>query len=133
MLAQMDPVSGRIYSATGKFAEGWVEGNIRVLGDYALAVDTVAPKIVPLSIANKNTLQEANRIRFTITDNLSGIETVRGTIDDKWVLFEYDLKNNLISYTFDKGRLAFGKKHVLHLEVTDFKGNTSTYNANFYK
>lgn len=133
MLAQMDPVSGRIYSATGKFADGWVEGNIRVLGHYALAVDTVAPKIISLSIANKTTLKEANRIRFTITDNLSGIEAVRGTIDDQWVLFEYDLKNNLISYTFDKSRLGFGKKHVLHLEVTDFKGNTSTYNANFYK
>lgn len=133
MLAQVEPVSGHIYSATGKFVDGWVEGNIRVLGDYALAVDTVAPKIIPLSIANKKTLQDANRLRFTITDNLSGIETVHGTFDGQWVLFEYDLKNNLITYTFDKSRLQFGKNHVLKLEVTDFKGNTSTYNANFYK
>ena len=133
MLGQVDPVSGRVNSATGKFVDGWVVGNIRFLGNYALVVDTVAPKIIPLSIANKTTLQEPNRLRFTITDNLSGIETVRGTIDEKWVLFEYDLKNNLITYTFDKSRLEFGKKHVLNLQVTDFKGNTSTYNANFYK
>lgn len=133
MLAQVDPVSGRIHSATGKYVDGWVEGNIRVLGHYALAVDTVAPKIIPLSIANKKTLQEPGRIRFTITDNLSGIDSVRGTIDEKWVLFEYDLKNNLISYTFDKGRLEFGTTHLIHLEVTDFKGNKSTYTANFYK
>ncbi|HAH26176.1 MAG TPA: M23 family peptidase [Prolixibacteraceae bacterium] len=133
MLAQVDPTSGRVYSATGKFTEGWVEGNIRVLGNYALVVDTVAPKIIPLSIANKKTLQESTKLRFTITDNLSGIETFRGTIDDHWVLFEYDLKNNLITYTFDKGRMQFGKNHVLNLEVTDFKGNNSTYKANFYK
>ncbi|HLN71918.1 MAG TPA: M23 family metallopeptidase [Prolixibacteraceae bacterium] len=133
MLAQVDPVSGRIYSATGKYVDGWVEGNIRVLGNYALAVDTTAPKIIPLSIANKKTLQEPNRIRFTVTDNLSGIDSIRGTIDDKWVLFEYDLKNNLISYTFDKSRMVFGKNHILHLEVADFKGNKSTYTANFYK
>ena len=133
MLAQVDPVSGRVYSATGKFVDGWVLGNIRVLGNYALVVDTTAPKIIPLSIAKKTTLQESNRLRFTIADNLSGIETVRGTIDEKWVLFEYDLKNNLITYTFDKSRLQFGKAHILNLEVTDFKGNTSTYKANFYK
>ena len=133
MLAQVDPVSGRVYSATGKFVDGWVLGNIRVLGNYALVVDTTAPKIIPLSIAKKATLQESNRLRFTIADNLSGIETVRGTIDEKWVLFEYDLKNNLITYTFDKSRLQFGKAHILNLEVTDFKGNTSTYKANFYK
>lgn len=133
MLAQVDPASGKVFSATGKFVDGWVEGNIRVLGNYALAVDTVAPRIVPLSIANKTTLQEKEKIRFTVTDNLSGIETVRGTIDDQWVMFEYDLKNNLISYTFDKGRLQFGISHKLVLQVTDFKGNMSTYSANFYK
>lgn len=133
MLAQVDPTSGRVHSATGKYVDGWVEGNIRVLGNYALAVDTVAPKIIPLSIANKQTLQEKDRIRFTVTDNLSGIETVRGTIDDQWVLFEYDLKNNLISYTFDKGRLQFGRNHELILQVSDFKGNVNTYKANFYK
>jgi hypothetical protein len=133
MLAQVDPASGRIFSATGKFTDGWVEGNIRVLGNYALAVDTVAPKIIPLSIVNKTTLQEKDKIRFTITDNLSGIETFRGTIDEQWVLFEYDLKNNLISYTFDKGRLQFGTTHQLTLQVTDYKGNMRTYTANFYK
>lgn len=133
MLAQVDPVSGRIYSATGKYMDGWVEGNIRALGNYALVVDTQAPKIVSLSIADKKPLKDASKLKFKITDNLSGIETFRGTIDGKWVLFEYDLKNNLISYTFDKSRMQFGKNHVLNLEVTDFKGNTSTYKANFFK
>jgi len=133
MLAQVEPVSGRIYSATGKFVDGWVEGNIRVLGNYALAVDNIAPKIISLSIANNKTLKEPGKLRFTVTDNLSGIETVRGTIDGHWVLFEYDLKNNLISYTFDKGRFQFNKNHALILEVIDFKDNKSTYKANFYR
>ncbi|HZL10203.1 MAG TPA: M23 family metallopeptidase [Prolixibacteraceae bacterium] len=133
MLAQIDPVSGKIYSATGKYDDGWVEGNIRLLGDYALAVDTVAPKIISLSIADQSKLNDANRLRFKLSDNLSGIETYRGTIDGNWVLFEYDLKNNLISYTFDQSRLQFNKNHSLNLVVTDYKGNTSTYKANFYK
>lgn len=133
MLAQIDPSTGRIYSATGKYDDGWVEGNIRTLGSYALAVDTEAPKIVSLNTGDKKTPPDPNRLKFKITDNLSGIETFRGTIDGKWVLFEFDLKNNLLSYTFDKKRFNFGGTHQLILEVTDFKGNTSTYTTNFKK
>ncbi len=133
LLAQVDPASGKIYSATGKFVDGWVEGNIKVLGNYAVAIDNVAPKITSLSISDKKPLNKTNLLKFKVTDNLSGIETFRGTIDGKWVLFEYDLKNNLLSYTFDKTRFQFGKKHELNLEVTDYKGNTSKYKANFYK
>jgi len=133
MLAQIDPATGKIYSATGKFVDGWVEGNIRVLGNYALACDTVAPKITPLSMVDKKTNKVAGKVQFKISDNLSGIEKYRGTIDGEWVLFEYDLKNNLLSYTFDKKRFQFNKKHVLNLEVTDYKGNTSTYKTNFVK
>lgn len=133
MLAQIDPVSGKIYSATGKYDNGWVEGNIRVLGHYALAVDTNAPKIIPLNPADKKTPADPNVIKFKVTDDLSGIDHFRGTIDGNWVLFEYDLKNNLLSYTFDKKRFNFGKNHQLILEVTDFKGNTNTYKSNFFK
>jgi len=133
MLAQIDPVSGKIYSATGKYVDGWVEGNIRVLGNYTLAVDTVKPKIAPLSIVNKKTGKVGDKIQFKISDNLSGIETFRGTIDGQWVLFEYDLKNNLLTYVFDKKRFQFNKKHILNLEVTDYKANKSTYKTNFFK
>jgi murein DD-endopeptidase MepM/ murein hydrolase activator NlpD len=133
MLAQVDPVSGKIYSATGKFINGWVEGNIRVLGNYCIAVDQVPPKITPFAIQDKKTKKVGDKIQFKISDNLSGIETYRGTIDGNWVLFEYDLKNNLLSYTFDKGRFQFNKNHSLILEVADYKGNISTYKTNFYK
>lgn len=133
MLAQVDPVSGRIYSATGKFVDGWVEGNIRVLGNYALAVDTIAPKISPLPFTDKKTKKTLDKIQIKISDNLSGIETYRGTLDGKWILFEYDLKNNLLSYTFDKKRIQFGKTHKLELSVTDYKGNVSTFKTNILK
>ena len=133
MLAQVDPATGKIYSATGKYVDGWVEGNIKILGNYTIAVDNVAPKITSLSIGTKKPQKIANDLKFKVTDNLSGIETFRGTIDGKWVLLEYDAKNNLLSYTFDKTRFQFNKKHSLILEVTDFKGNTSTHKANFHK
>jgi murein DD-endopeptidase MepM/ murein hydrolase activator NlpD len=133
MLAQVDPVSGKIYSATGKFVDGWVVGNIRTLGNYSLAVDTVPPRITPLSFVDKNTKKTLDKIQIKISDNLSGIDTYKGTLDGQWVLFEYDLKNNLLSYLFDKKRIQMGKNHKLELSVTDNKGNTSTYKTNIFK
>ncbi len=133
MLAQIDPVSGKISSATGKYEHGWIEGNIRTLGNYSLTVDTVPPKIVSLIFDEKKALKDANSLKLKINDNLSGIEKYRGTIDGEWVLFEFDLKNNLLTYTFDKTRFKFNKSHTLILEVTDNKGNSSTYKTNFTK
>ena len=133
MLAQIDPGSGKIISATGKYDNGWVEGNIRVLGNYTLAVDTIPPKITPQIFDEKKALKDPTCLKIKVTDNFSGVDTFNGTIDDKWVLFEYDLKNNLLIYSFDKERFEFNKDHKLVLEVTDFKGNTSKYLVNFRK
>jgi hypothetical protein len=133
MLAQVDPSTGKIFSVTGKFEDGWVEGNIRTLGYYTVTADTNAPRITPLNASDKKTNVDLNCIRFKVTDDLSGVSTYRGTIDGKWIMFEYDLKNNLLSYAFDKKRFNFGKDHQLILEVTDFKGNKSTYKTNFRK
>ena len=38
---------------------------------------------------------------FKIYDELSGIESYRGEINNKWVLMEYDFKTNIIKYQFD--------------------------------
>lgn len=133
MLAQIDPVSGKIMSATGKYEHGWVEGNIRLLGNYTLAVDTIPPRITPLIFNEKKELKDPTCLQLKVTDNFSGVDTFRGTIDGKWVLFEYDLKNNLLTYVFDKERFELNREHQLVLDVTDFKGNTGTYKVNFRK
>lgn len=117
----------------GEYKDGWVEAKMRGFGPVAVTIDTIPPTISSLSIKNKNTLVEKNRIRFKIKDNFSGIRDFRGTIDDKWVLFEYDAKNSLISYTFDQERFEFGKRHIIKLEVIDEKKNRVYYEASFYK
>jgi hypothetical protein len=96
-----------------------------------IVVDTVAPKITPLSIAENKTLTEAGQIRFRIKDNLSGIMEYQGYIDDKWVLFEYDAKKDLITYHFDE-YINKGKQHQFKLIVTDRKKNQSFYRATFF-
>jgi len=133
LLAYVNPKTGRVLSSLGgEYRNGWVEAEIRGFGDVAVAVDTIAPSIIPLSLKD-GTLTESDQIRFKIRDNFSGISDFRGTIDAKWVLFEYDAKNNLITYKFDRERFDFGKKHELILNVTDAKGNRSVFKSGFYK
>ncbi len=133
LIVTIDPLSGKNWSLGGKYENGWISSEINVLGLFAVRVDTIAPVIKSLSIANKNTLTEKNRIRFIITDDLSGINKIEGYLDGKWALFEYDQKNNLITHNFDAERFEMNKQHQLKLKITDNKNNVSIYEATFRK
>ncbi|HKL32857.1 MAG TPA: hypothetical protein VJ919_09995, partial [Tangfeifania sp.] len=133
ILVKVDTTSGKVYSAGGEYKIGWVTGNIRSFGNYAVAVDTVPPKVVPLSLRNNSELSESSRIRFRISDDLSGIDKIEGILDGKWALFEYDAKSNLITHYFDDSRFELKKRLQLHLTITDNKGNAKIYEASFWK
>jgi len=132
VLVNVNLENGTAVSAGGRYADGWVEAKIRKLGAYAVAVDTIPPQVDALSIAG-NKLTETNRIRFKITDDLSGIKSIEGLIDGKWTLFDYDPKNSRITHYFDKKRFVFGKRHAFKLTVTDWKNNSTTYECSFWK
>jgi hypothetical protein len=133
LLVNINPDNGKFTSAGGKYENGWITADIRTFGNYAVRVDTVPPTILPLSIANKTTLTEPDKIRFEIKDDLAGIGTIEGLIDGKWALFEYDAKNNLITHYFDAERFEMNKQQNFKLTVTDNRGNSSVYEATFYK
>ncbi len=133
LLVSINPETGKYTSVGGKYENGWDTAEIKAFGNYAVRVDTVPPTILPLSIDNKNTLTEPDKIRFEIRDDLAGIDSIEGLIDGKWALFEYDAKNNLITHYFDAKRFELGKQHNFKLTVTDFTGNSSVYEATFRK
>ncbi|MBT3384028.1 MAG: M23 family metallopeptidase [Prolixibacteraceae bacterium] len=133
LLINIDTISGNYFASGGEFNKGWVKSKLSTFGTYAVTVDTIPPKIIPLSLKNKNTLSETNRLRFKISDDLSGIKNIEGIIDDKWALFEYDPKNHLITHYFDNERFELKKRHQLLLTVSDYKGNKTTYEATFWK
>ena len=51
-------------------------------------------------------------IRVNIKDDLSGIKSYRGEIDNKWILMEYDPKRERLTHYFDKN-LSKGKHFSL--------------------
>ena len=64
-------------------------------------------------------------------DKLSEFLAAIDGISIEAALFEYDEKNKLLFYTFDKKRLISGRKHKLQLIVTDKIGNKSNFKEEF--
>lgn len=103
----------------------------RSFGGYAIAIDTIAPKITPINITQHAQMGNKWSIMLKIQDNLSGIAHFRATVDGKWILMEYDAKKNLLIHYFDD-RITSGK-HDFKLTLSDGVGNQSTYQAVFHR
>jgi len=104
---------------------GSVKGNIlsfrtRSLGEYAITYDNESPVIKKVKFGHN--------FRFKATDNLSGISKIRCSLNDKWILAEYEPKTNSIWGEIP----AWIKKgsHKFKLTVTDAKGNKAEYQNN---
>ena len=108
----------RIYCG-GKYRYGRITTNIKELGIYTVCADTIAPKITPIG---ENTWKKRGIIAFRISDGETGIRSYRGTIDGRWVLFQYSSKNarlwcDLKAEGFSPGR------HIVEIEVEDMRRN----------
>ncbi len=123
--------NGNPVSEGGELKENNITTKTKSFGDFAIMADTSAPKITPVNITIDSDLSTAKTIKVKVTDDLSGIGFYRGEIDSKWILMEYDAKNNLLIYTFDK-TLSKGK-HYFELRVSDKKQNNAKYEAHFFR
>lgn len=127
MLVRVDR-TGKRSPAGGNYENGFVTASTNLFDGYAIAVDTIAPVIKPWP-ENKRKLKTS--LRFTVSDNLSGINTYRGELNGKWVLVEWDPKNKLMSYRFDF--MTQPGKNTFTLFLEDVKGNKSRYSTSFVK
>ena len=111
---------GRKSSAGGSFKDGYMHTTIRELGTYSVAVDTVAPSVVPL---NKPQWKTGN-IQFKIRDAETGIKDYKVFIDGKFVLFKFASKNATLS-CMHPSQIKRGMKHRMEVIVTDYCGNVA--------
>lgn len=118
-------------SLGGRFEDGWVTVNTKLLGSIYVTVDTIAPRIVPRNLSPGKNLSNQSTIDFTISDNFSGIQSFNAYIDGEWVLMEYDSKNRHLWHRFDRS-LPSGK-HDFKLIVKDWKDNEKTYQTTFIR
>lgn len=101
----------------GTWENGQIRFKTRNFGSFVLAEDNVKPTITPIRV-------NAQGMRFTIKDNLSGIRSFEAWVDGKWVLLRYEHKQAVIwSETKAKQPL----KGAVLLKVTDMAGNVAEY------
>ncbi|TDU40252.1 peptidase M23-like protein [Gelidibacter sediminis] len=102
------------------------------LGTYALVLDTQGPKISALNFQDGKWLSNYRYLKFKITDDLSGISNYRATVNGKFILLEYEYKTNTLTFDFNDN-VVTDTKNELKLVVTDNVGNSSTFEATFFR
>ena len=102
------------------------------LGEFTLAKDTTAPKIaISKTIQNKD-ISDQKQLKLIISDELSGIKTINGYLNNNWILFEYESKLKRITYNFDQKHVVDGKNN-LKVTVTDNVGNSTIFETEFIR
>ena len=101
-------------------------------GTYTLAMDTVAPTIKPVNFQDQKWLSKYRYLTVAIDDELSGISKYRATVNGQWILMEYDYKTKTLTHDFNDN-VVKDTKNELKIIVTDNIGNSSTFEATFFR
>lgn len=110
--------NGKKASRGGRFENGYMHATVSELVTFAVAIDTIAPRVVPL---NRNAWKNGN-IQFKITDAETGIKSYKVYIDGAFALFTFSSKNARLKLKHPN-RLKKGIPHELTVEVTDYCDN----------
>ncbi len=122
----------------GKFEDGWVRGKAANFGYYTILADTTPPSLQQVLINTPSDQTDTLTWNFITKDNLSGISTFNAYLNGEWILLDFDAKNNLLTYRFDKvyeKRKAYFEQlrvqtcdelcYDVRVIVTDYKGNST--------
>ncbi|MFN4081692.1 MAG: M23 family metallopeptidase [Saprospiraceae bacterium] len=118
----------------GKWRGETLTTRVRDFGNYCVTVDDTPPDIKPLAF--ERDMRKRNAMSFRISDRMPTDAQAKGlyyraTVDGRWVLFEYDRKNNKITHHFD-GRIVPGE-HRLRIVVRDDRGNERVLERDFVR
>ena len=131
-LANLDKNKNESFVTSRLDSKNNFETKTKKLGTFFIKNDSISPSIKSLSFKKGDWISNKNYIKFKILDKESGIKTYKGTINGKWVLFEYEYKKNQISYEFDE---YYTKKSMNEIEITveDMVGNKKIFKSVFYR
>ncbi len=124
--------SNKVTNCGGEWKNGMLTTKIRDLGDYCIMKDEVPPTIEPKRFAYN--MRGYKKMTFKIKDDLPTARNVSGleymaTVDDQWILLEFDAKNDLLTHRFDE-KTSKGE-HTFRLIVRDACGNETTFEKDF--
>lgn len=117
---------GRLIQFGGEVSGDHFVSQVDQLGTFVLIKDEESPRIKPIRVDSRRN----NPWKLSIDDNLISDGrardlTIRGTVNGQWMLWEYDMKNNMI--LFDDWEMLPAGALDLIIEVTDHCGNVSVW------
>ncbi len=116
---------GRFSSLSTTWSVEGLEASPRVLGEYTIRQDTVAPIILYTGVSGR-------KVQFRIFDDLSGVASYRVEVNGKWCLFSYDAKNRRLEGSLNEPVFVKGKNHLV-IKVEDGVKNLATFETDVYK
>ena len=121
-----------VYPAS--LSEGEAVFSTRTFGTYALELDTIPPVIEPNRVhlsASGSILRMSGRseLRFSVSDDLSGLEEVNGYINGRWVLFQWDPKRERIWYELSDEKHPAGAEVRVQITAKDAVGNVMEWDG----
>jgi hypothetical protein len=119
--------TGHFSGKSSKLDMDVLKTQVKEFGNYAVAIDTTPPVIRPVNVSQNKNVSKQQNLSFKISDNLSGIQSYRGTLNGKWILMDLDAKSGTLVYAFDE-RIKPGKNNF-RLVVRDAVGNETAYQA----
>ena len=109
---------------------GVFETSIRSAGKYGFAIDSLPPQIEAKNFTSGQNLKNFRYLTVSLKDNETAIKRYNGYIDDQWVLFEYEPKDNTLRCDLNDLILLEGR-HTILIEAEDAVNNRSSYKAQF--
>lgn len=106
----------------GTYENGRLVTDIRLLGCYEAAVDTVPPVV---KAVGEKYWRRNGRLLFSLLDKESGIKSYKALLDGVFILFEYNAMRGRLSCNLKSEGVERGK-HRLLLTVEDNVGNVTT-------
>ena len=101
------------------------------LGSFTLSRDSINPEIKALNFSLNKDISNQKTIRLRIYDKTSGIKSYNVLINNKWALFEYEPKSNLIFHNIDEGIIENGENKIT-IKVIDGVGNKTEFKSKVY-
>ena len=113
--------------------KGTFTAKLKSTGAIAVLQDTIPPTIIDQKKIHNRWISLEKDIRFTISDLETGIDRFEGYLNGNWILFEYEQKKKLLTFTFKDPIKLSRIKHNLKLIVWDKVGNNTTFETTFYR
>ena len=122
----------KLYYSPTKKRGNTLSTRTKYLGSYSLGIDSENPEIRAINFKNKNWISNHKYLKVKINDKVSGIKNYRATLNERWILMEYDTKTQLLTYDFEDQTITETENNF-KIIVTDNVGNSSTFESIFYR